>query len=79
MIPAKNKKLAVALAFGGSFILFSTIYLPYFSGISNKSAGFQEDPRLKELNNFRASTTKGSMWKQMDQQIKNQNQSEKSE
>ena len=58
MIPPKNRKLAVVLALGGSFILFSTIYLPYFSGITNKSAGFHEDPRLKDLQDFRIATAK---------------------
>ena len=61
--------LIIAGTFATSFILFSTIYLPYYSGVKNHRSDFEKD-KLMEME--KAKPLSSSMWKNMDEEMKKQ-------
>ena len=59
--------LIVGLTFATSFILFSTVYLPYFGNIQNHRADFEKE-KLERMKD--AAPKSASMWKNMDEEVK---------
>ena len=62
--------LITGLTFATCFILFSTVYLPYFGNIKNHRADFEKD-KLEKMKE--AAPISASMWKNMDTEIKKSN------
>jgi len=60
--------LIAGLTVGVSFILFSTIYLPYYGGLKSYRSDF-EKAKLEEM---QAAQPRGSasMWKNLDEKAK---------
>ena len=60
--------LIVGLSLASSFLLFSTIYLPYFSGLKSHRSDFEK----KQLEEMQAAGPNGSanMWKNLNERVK---------
>jgi len=61
--------LVVGLSVATGFILFSSVYLPYFANLKNYRSEF-EKKKLEEME--RAKPSGGSTWKNIDSEIRKQ-------